>query len=54
MMNEGVVEGINGKARTNTRRAYGFHSALSLIAMLFLCCGGIHLSPIHIRPFEVH
>jgi transposase len=31
-------EGMNGKARTITRRSYGFHSASSLIAMLFLCC----------------
>jgi len=53
-LNNGRVEGLNGKARTITRRAYGFHSALSLIAMLFLCCGGIHLPPVHICPFEVH
>jgi len=53
-LNNGRVEGLNGKARTITRRAYGFHSATSLIAMLFLCCGGIHLPPIHMCPFEVH
>jgi hypothetical protein len=27
------------------RRAYGFHSPPPLIAMLYLCCGGIKLDP---------
>lgn len=39
-------EGLNGKVRTITRRSYGFHSASSLIAMLFLCCSGIALLPV--------
>jgi transposase len=39
-------EGMNGKVRTITRRSYGFHSASSLIAMLFLCCTGMVLSPV--------
>lgn len=30
-----------------TRRSYGFHSAQSLIALIFLCCSGIHLTPVH-------
>lgn len=41
------VEALNGKARTITRRSYGFHGPNSLIALLFLCCGGIHLMPPH-------
>lgn len=49
-----VVEGLNGKARTITRRSFGFHSAGSLIAMLFLCCGGIQAHPSHIFPFWTH
>ena len=53
-LNNGRVEGLNGKARTITRRAYGFHSAASLIAMLFLCCGGIHVYPAHVAPFWTH
>jgi len=53
-LNNGRVEGLNGKARTITRRAYGFHSAASLIAMLFLCCGGIHAYPAHVTPFSTH
>lgn len=39
------TEGLNGKARTITRRSYGFHSAHGLIAMLFLCCSGLKLHP---------
>ncbi len=41
------TEGLNGKARTITRRSYGLHSAASLIAMLFLCCSGLVLTPVH-------
>lgn len=44
-LTNGLVEGINNKLRMIARRAYGFHSHHSLIAMLFLCCGGIRLSP---------
>ena len=44
------VEGINRKIRVITRRAYGFHSASNLIAMLFLCCAGIQLTPAHRYP----
>lgn len=50
-LSNGRIEGLNGKARTLTRRAYGFHSAASLISLLFLCCGGIHLDPSHVYPF---
>jgi transposase len=39
------AEGLNNKLRTISRRAYGFHSAEALIAMLFLNSGGIELSP---------
>jgi transposase len=53
-LNNGCVEGLNGKARTITRRAFGFHSAASLIAMLFLCCGNIQLHPAHVYPFMSH
>ena len=53
-LSNGRTEGLNGKARTVTRRAFGFHSARSLIAMLFLCCGGIKLEPSHVYPFWTH
>ncbi len=52
--NNGRVEGLNGKARTITRRSYGFHSASALIAMLFLCCGGVSVNPAHSRPQLTH
>lgn len=41
----GIVEGINNRARMVARRAFGFHSAEALIGMIFLCCGGIQLDP---------
>ncbi|GMU63250.1 MAG: hypothetical protein AMXMBFR34_50130 [Myxococcaceae bacterium] len=44
-LSNGPTEGLNNKTRLITRRAYGFHSAQALIAMIFLCCGGITLSP---------
>jgi transposase len=53
-LSNGRVEGLNGKARTITRRAYGFHSASALIAMLYLCCGGIKVTPAHSRPRIAH
>ena len=53
-LNNGRVEGLNGKIRTITRRAYGFHSSASLISMIFLCCGGIHAYPAHVGPFGTH
>ncbi len=44
-LTNGFTEGINNKLRMVARRAFGFHSADALIAMLFLTCGGIHLDP---------
>jgi transposase len=44
-LTNGVVEGINTRLRMIARRAYGFHSPEALISMLYLCCGGITLSP---------
>lgn len=46
-LSNGRTEGLNGKIRTITRRSYGFHNAQSLIALIFLCCSGIHLTPVH-------
>ena len=36
---------MNGKVRTITRRAFGFHDAWSLIGLIFLCCSGLVLEP---------
>ena len=44
------VEGLNGKIRTITRRAYGFHNAANLIAFIFLCCTGLVLRPVFKTP----
>ena len=43
----GLVEGLNNKARLLTRRAYGFHSAKAVIALIELCCSGLELHPGH-------
>jgi len=53
-LSNGRTEAFNGKARTITRRAYGLHSAAALIALLKLCCSGIHLEPVTLRPGSTH
>ena len=53
-LSNGRTEGLNGKARTITRRAYGFHSAPALIALLMLCCSGIKLEPVFLYPNCTH
>jgi transposase len=35
------LEGINSKVRLINHRGPGLHSVAALIAMIFLCCGGI-------------
>jgi transposase len=49
-LNNGRTEGLNGKIRTLTRRAYGFHSAQSLIGFIMLCCTGLVLHPVFKTP----
>jgi transposase len=49
-LSNGRTEGLNGKIRTITRRAYGFHSARGLIALIMLCCTGIVLHPVFKTP----
>ena len=44
-LTNGIVEGFNTRTRMVTRRAFGFHSAKALIAMIYLCCGRIELDP---------
>ena len=44
-LTNGLVEGFNTRLRMIARRAYGFHHVNALIAMLYLCCGGIKLEP---------
>ena len=49
-LSNGLIEGLNGKIRTITRRAYGFHSATNLMAFIFLCCTGLVLRPVFKTP----
>jgi transposase len=49
-LNNGRTEGLNGKIRVITRRAYGFHNADALISFIFLCCSGVHLGPVFKTP----
>jgi transposase len=49
-LSNGRAEGLNGKIRVITRRAYGFHEAASLISLLFLCCSLQPLSPVLVFP----
>ena len=35
------LEGLNSKIRLINHRGYGHHSAAALIAMIYLCCGGV-------------
>jgi transposase len=46
-ISNGLVEGLNTKARLITRRAYGFHSAEAVLAMIDLCCSGLDVRPAH-------
>jgi transposase len=44
-LTNGLIEGINARSRVSARRAYGYHSAHALMAMIMLCNGGIELDP---------
>ena len=35
------LEGLNSKIRLINHRGYGHHSAAAVIAMIYLCCGGL-------------
>ena len=37
------LEGLNSKVRLISHRSFGFHSAAPLIALVYLCCGGIEI-----------
>jgi len=37
------LEGLNSKIRLINHRGYGHHSAAAVIAMIYLCCGGIDI-----------
>ena len=43
-LSNGRLEGLNNKIRMLQHRAFGFHSAAALIAMVFLTCGDVPVS----------
>jgi transposase len=43
-VSNGRLEGLNNKIGVLKHRAYGFHSATALIAMIFLCCSNLPLT----------
>ena len=43
-LSNGRLEALNSKVRLLSHRAYGFHSANALIAMIYLCCAGIQVA----------
>ena len=49
-LSNGRSEGVNSKARTITKRSYGFGRPSSLIAYIYLCCTGIRLSAVRHYP----
>lgn len=40
-LSNGRLEGLNNKIRLISHRAFGFHSAEALLALVYLCCSGI-------------
>jgi transposase len=40
-LSNGRLEGLNSKIRLISHRAFGFHSADPLIALVYLCCSGL-------------
>lgn len=42
-VSNGRLEGLNSKIRLISHRAFGFHSAEALIALVHLCCSGINI-----------
>jgi transposase len=46
-ISNGRLEALNSKVRLISHRAYGFHSADALIAMIYLCCAGIQIDLPH-------
>ena len=43
-LSNGRLEGLNSKIRLISHRAFGFHSADPLIALVYLCCSGVTIT----------
>jgi len=46
-ISNGRLEALNSRVRLISHRAHGFHSPDALIAMVYLCCAGIHIELPH-------
>jgi transposase len=44
-LSNALAEGYNSKIRLISHRAFGFHSSAALVAMIFLCCSGVTITP---------
>jgi transposase len=42
-LDNGRLEGLNSRIRLISHRSFGFHSPWPLIALIYLCCGGVHV-----------
>ena len=42
-LSNGRLEGLNSRIRLISHRSFGFHSAEPLIALVYLCCAGVHI-----------
>src|SRR3712207_7428832 len=43
-LSNGRLEGLNSKIRLISHRAFGFHSAEALIALVYLSCAGVTIA----------
>jgi len=46
-LSNGRMEGLNSKVRLLSHRSFGFHGPQPLIALIYLCCTGLHINPPH-------
>ncbi len=44
-LSNGRLEGLNSRVRLISHRSFGFHGAPPLIALVYLCCGGVTIAP---------
>jgi len=44
-LSNGRLEGLNSRVRLISHRSFGFHGATPLIALVYLCCGGVTITP---------
>lgn len=42
-LNNGRLEGLNSRIRLISHRSFGFHTPAPLIALIYLCCAGVHI-----------